>query len=879
MKVVILSDDRAVGDRLAGSLSAAHQAVLTAGSVAELPTGFDEPVGFLLFHHSPIGVRLFASKLRQRYGPSLPIVVLLRREDGSELPHVLAAGADDFVEWPKEAAFIATRLSLVEARFSRGSNGAIARSPARGEAGGVNGTLEAVLRTAPGAVLWLTLDGVFRDFHARDPDALPLPAAALLGRPLEKVFTGETALRWRQALASAAGGGVELDVPTEPLPGGRGRRYLASFAAVAEAEVLVSLREEQPPAAPAPAPVPAAPAAADAGGPALPVQLVGYRLDDGRVVSTHPVTSSNGALVVPLAPGDDYFTALRAAVHGEDRFALEAQLAGWRGANDGAVRSVTVRLKPPGSSRYARTLLRECVARRGADGAPAEITGVLMPVEDGGASLVAEVLSGRDDVIFLWDLASDGLTRLGGGGSEGLLPETRAGWDELVDDADLPVLRAAFARERRAGAPISVSYRVHLDDGPQRTFLERAVLTHDDEGAPARWIGVLTELTNHVAEHDRLSHADKLDAVAHLAGGVAEDFNRLLGSVSANLDHALADVDARTVRADLIEARRAAETASQLTRQLLAFGRRRSIQPEYVSLNDVVSDIIDGLGQRLGSEIELSFESNEHLGTVLADLAQVEEILVTLCHRARDAMPAGGEVRISTANVRPRDEFVGRPRQLRSSRYVRLRVEDTGESFPPELVDHLFDPFSAARDGGPRTGLELAMVHGIVDQHEGMIVGGNRPEGGAVFSIYLPVVERPPARLRRPQREDSRGTETVLLVDDDELVRNMAQRLLRGAGYTVLTARDGADGLRVLEEHLGEVAVVVMDLVMPRMGGREAWERMHEMAPDLPFLFVSGYSMSAVDSDFVQHAGRRFLPKPFSSGHFLREVRLVLDEG
>ncbi|MCA9517864.1 MAG: response regulator [Myxococcales bacterium] len=881
MKLVILSDDRAVGERLAEALSTAHEVVLTAGSVTELPE-LPEPVGFLLFHRSPIGVRLFASKLRQHFGPSYPIVVALQREDGSELPHVLAAGADDFVEWPKEAAVVATRLSLVESRFFGDRAGPVERVARRSDGGSVTRTLQAILQTIPEAVFWLTADGVFRDFHARDPDVLPLPAASILGRPLERVFGPETVERWRHALAAAATGAVELDVPTDPPPGARDRAYLASFALVADDEVLVTLREA-PAGASSGVAEPTGAAAApvievvEAGGPALPVQVVGYRLDDGRVIYAHRVVSED-VVILPVGPADDYLRALRAAVHGEDRFALEAQVAGWRGAAEGAVRSVVLRVKPPGASAYVSVVFREAVMKRRPDGVPTQIAAVLAPATGGGASPLDDALSGRDDAVFLWEIASDELVRLGGGASDELLPATRAEWDERVDEADLPVLRAAIAREPRRGAPISVPYRVHLDDGPPRTFLERAVLARDDDGEPARWIGVLTELTSHIAEHDRLSHSDKLDAIAHLAGGVAEDFNRLLVSVFANIDYALAEMDAGPVRADLVEARRAAETASQLTRQLLAFGRRRGIQPEYVSLNDVIGDVIDGLGRRLGSEIELSFESNDHLGTVLADPAQVEEILVVLVSRARDTMPRGGEVRISTANVRPRDEFSALPRQMRNSRYVRLRIEDDGDGVPEELVDHLFDPFYAAEDGGPRTGLDLAMVHGIVDQHEGFIVGANRPGGGAVFSIYLPVVERPPARLRRPQSGENGGTETVLLVDDDELVRNMAQRILRGAGYTVLTARDGAEGIRVLEDGMGEIALVVMDLVMPRMGGREAWDRMREMAPSLPFLFVSGYSMSAVDSDFVQHSGRRFLPKPFSSGHFLREVRLAIDE-
>jgi signal transduction histidine kinase/ActR/RegA family two-component response regulator len=441
------------------------------------------------------------------------------------------------------------------------------------------------------------------------------------------------------------------------------------------------------------------------------------------------------------------------------------------------------------------------------------------------------------------------------------------------------VVAAAIERHLDTGAPYNETIRLRMWDGSWRTCVDRGAAIRDASGRPSHWVGVCTDITDRVMQLDRLSAEQKMEAVAHLAGGVAQDFNKVLLEVFSQIDLAISGLpQGSRVRHDLAGARRAAEQAATLTRQLLAFGRRQALQPEYISINDVIGDLIDTLARRLGSDVVLSFESSEHLGTVLADPMQIEQIVLTLCTRSRDAMPDGGELAIMTSNVRARDEWSRLPSKARDTRYVKVRIEDSSAGFPDELLAHVFDPFYAAADGGPRTGLELAMVHGIVDQHEGVITAENLRGGGSAINIYLPVVERPPARLRRPQAPPRGGDETLLLVDDDELVRNMAARILRGGGYTILTAADGAEGITALREHLGDVRLVILDVVMPRMGGRATWEQMSELAPDMPFIFISGYTMTAQDTDFVQHGGRRFLAKPFNSGQLLREVRAALDD-
>jgi len=782
MKLVILSDVRTAGERLAEAVGRAHPVVQIAGSAGEV--GEVPPdAGFLVLHRSPIGARLFVSKLRRRFGHDHPIVVTLARSDAAELPHVLAAGADDFVEWPKEAEFVSTRLSLAAARaFDERPSGP--RSIQNGQNG----------------------------------------------------------------LLAPAG-------PPGPLGQGEVREASGSPDLLAGALA------------------------------ALPIRILVYSLDEPRLLYLNrPLRTALGldvaqALREPLA-------TFVSVVHPEDLPAIQARRAMWASVPDGEVREFAFRLQVEGGE-WRCMATREVVFRRDARGRPQQILAVLIDdTERANAEARLEAseerlrvaLSGRDDLVYEWDLASNGLTFFADTETAGRLPSTRQGWEALIHEEDLPAVRLAVERHLSEGRTFSESYRLRWRGGRLRTCLDRGRVIRDAAGRPQRWVGVCTDITDRLDEHERLSHEQKLEAVAHLAGGVAEDFNKALLAVFSNIDYALADLAPGPIRSDLVLARGAAEEAASLTRKLLAFGRRNAIEPEYISLNDVIGDAIDGLGRRLGPDVALSFESNELRGTVLADPMQIEEILITLCHRARETMPAGGSVRITTAIVRPRDDLSSLPRKMRDVRYVRLRVEDTGAGIPDELLGHIFDPFYSAADGGPRTGLDLAMVHGLVDQHEGVIVAANRKGGGAVFSIYLPLVERPPARLRRPQGEENGGHETILLVDDDELVRNLASRILRGAGYRVLTARDGLEGLRALEDHVDEVDIVILDVVMPRLGGRATWERMCTLSSRARYLFVSGYTMTASDTDFVQHGGRRFLPKPFSSGQLLREVRHVLDE-
>ena len=898
MLIVILSDDVAGARRFADALDGGH----TVAEIAPSPEDLGEVApnaAFVLLPTSPITLRLWTAKLRRRFGGAHLLVVGIPRGEARELAHVIAAGADDFLVWPREPEFLTLRLDLIERHDRRALPDADAEDAAPAEVAGFPGvgpqpassaTCQALLRASHDVVFWLTPGGVFREYHANDPNLLPTSPSAIVGRTIDQVFPEVIAARLRRGLLAVASGAPECRISYSL--GGQEHhetRWEMTFVRVSDEEVIGVARHERP-------------ASEDKDDGALgesrrfiarvaaglPLRVCVVGLQARRLMYLNrPLDTALGLSVVDaLSQPAERFASV---IHPDDLPALVAHAARWPEIHDGAVEVERFRVRRA-DGQWHPVVSREVVFRRDPAGRPVEIlavieddaalgdSGATVAPEDAASDRISLALAGPDDHLYGWSFATGRLESWGKSRLTGLA-ETRADWEAHIHEADRPVVAAAIEHHLDTGAPYNETIRLRMWDGSWRTCVDRGAAIRDANGRPSRWVGVCTDITDRVMQLGRLSAEQKMEAVAHLAGGVAQDFNKVLLEVFSQIDLAMSGLaQGSPVRHDLAGARRAAEQAATLTRQLLAFGRRQALQPEYISINDVIGDLIDTLARRLGSDIVLSFESSEHLGTVLADPMQIEQILLTLCTRSRDTMPDGGDLAILTSNVRARDEWSQPPSKARDTRYVKVRIEDSSPGFPDELLAHVFDPFYAAADGGPRTGLELAMVHGIVDQHEGVITAENLRGGGSAINIYLPVVERPPARLRRPQAPPRGGDETLLLVDDDELVRNMAARILRGGGYTILTAADGAEGITALREHLGDVRLVILDVVMPRMGGRATWEQMSELAPEMPFIFISGYTMTAQDTDFVQHGGRRFLAKPFNSGQLLREVRAALDD-
>ncbi len=371
-----------------------------------------------------------------------------------------------------------------------------------------------------------------------------------------------------------------------------------------------------------------------------------------------------------------------------------------------------------------------------------------------------------------------------------------------------------------------------------------------------------------------------MDAVGRLAGGIAHDFNNLLTGILSYSDLILQELRPNDpIRADVEQIRDAGQRAAGLTRQLLAFSRRQFLQPRVVSLNTTVRELEPMLQRLLGRDVTLETELDPDLGNVLLDPALMEQALVNLALNAREAMPHGGRLRLTTANVElepepGREKDGGQP-----GNYVSITVSDTGVGIDAAAQSRVFEPFFTTKHSTGRRGLGLSTVYGMVEQSGGHITVESAPGEGASFTVYLPRYSGPePAVGTVHQRMPQVGTETLLLVEDEAAVRSSVRRLLEWHGYTVLEARNGADALRIYEANEGGIDLVLTDIVMPEMGGHELVERLRARRPDLRVLFMSGYTEGASTRNGSMPPGTGFVQKPFSVETLMRRLREVLDE-
>jgi len=394
------------------------------------------------------------------------------------------------------------------------------------------------------------------------------------------------------------------------------------------------------------------------------------------------------------------------------------------------------------------------------------------------------------------------------------------------------------------------------------------------------------------AERERLKnqlhHARRLESLGELAGGIAHDFNNLLAViinyaafVAEDLDGASAEADGerwRSAREDVEQVRLAAERAAHLTHQLLAFARREVVQPEVVDVNEVVGDIEQLLLRTLGEHIELRSSLAEHLGAILIDPGQLEQILVNLAVNARDAMPDGGVLTIDTANVEIDAPYASSRPELSPGPYVRLRVSDTGTGMPREVAERAFDPFYTTKPAGQGTGLGLATVYGIVEQAGGRAQIYSEAGIGTTFSALLPATERTDTpETRQPDAARPRGEATILLVEDEQALREVTVRILSGGGYRVIAAADGREALALAEAHAGEIDLLLSDVVMPYLHGPQLAERIQRARPSIRVLFMSGFAQPILDSGGHMEDGSTLIEKPFSGPALLVKVAQVLE--
>jgi len=372
-----------------------------------------------------------------------------------------------------------------------------------------------------------------------------------------------------------------------------------------------------------------------------------------------------------------------------------------------------------------------------------------------------------------------------------------------------------------------------------------------------------------------------MEGIGRLAGGIAHDFNNLLTAILGHAEMARTDVaEGDPAQSNIAEITRAAQRAADLTRQLLAFARRQIIEPKIVDLNSLVLNVDKMLRRLLGEDVELITVPDPSLWRVRIDPGQFEQVLVNLAVNARDAMPGGGRLLIETSNVFLDADFARHHATVQPGPHVLLSVTDTGTGMDQEVLAHIFEPFFTTKEVGKGTGLGLATCYGIVKQNRGSIWVYSEKGIGTTFKIYLPRAEAPVETVEAPAYRpvsEVHGTETVLLVEDETLVRDLAADALRRHGYQVLTAPSGPEALQIAEQAVHPFNVLVTDVVMPQMGGQQLAEELLATRPDLKVLFISGYTDSSLLRESSVGSSMTLLQKPFTPAQLVQKVRELVD--
>jgi PAS domain S-box-containing protein len=494
------------------------------------------------------------------------------------------------------------------------------------------------------------------------------------------------------------------------------------------------------------------------------------------------------------------------------------------------------------------------------------------------------------EAIWDWNLLSDqvewneGIEHLFGYRLDEVVPDI-SWWHDRVHPDDRPRVVAGMRSAIESGAEFwTDEYRFRRADGTYAIVTDRGMVARDGRGKGYRMLGTMADFTERRRAEEKLAQAQRIEAVGRLAGGVAHDLNNMLTTIvgySMFLEQSL-PLDDEGRRADVAEIRKAADRSAALTRSLLAFARRELIRPQPLDLNEVIRDTERVLRPALGESITIETRLEADEPTVFADRGRLEQVLLNLALNARDAMPAGGRLSISTQNVTLGDEDAARHpgTEIIPGAYVRLVVADTGHGMDRATLSRIFEPFFTTKEVGEGTGLGLATVYGTVKQAGGFVWAYSEPDHGSSFTVYLPgaadyedVVPTPIPELGVPRG----GTETIVIVEDEDPVRMLGWRTLSAAGYDCHQAADASAALSLLRRLRGRVHLLLTDIVMPGMGGEQLARELKPTHPEMRILYTSGFTDDEVIRRGLMRPGAPFIQKPWGPEQLLRRVREVLD--
>ena len=496
-------------------------------------------------------------------------------------------------------------------------------------------------------------------------------------------------------------------------------------------------------------------------------------------------------------------------------------------------------------------------------------------------------LEGTND--GLWDVQmKTGATYLSPRGCEilGYQPD-EAGevanvWADLVHPDDLLLTNERLRAHIEGRTPMfEVEQRLRMKSGDWKWMLARGkVVSRDENGVPLRMTGTHTDLTAQKKLQEQLIQAQKMESIGRLAGGVAHDFNNMLTVIIGHSELGLIRLAPNhPVRDDFIEIRKTAERSADLTRQLLAFARKQTIAPKVLDLNETIPGILKMLQRLIGEDINLVWKPSSSLWSVKADASQIDQIFANLCVNARDAISGSGVITIDTGNTQTDESYQIPFLEMVPGEYVKFSVSDSGTGMDKETLAHIFEPFYTTKEQGKGTGLGLSTVYGVVKQNNGFIDVHSELGAGTTFTIYLPRHEGKSKEVLNDTELESvsKGCETILLVEDEIAILNMITMILKEQGFNVLTANSPGEALKIAREYSGEINLLMTDVVMPEMNGRDLAKNILSLFPVIKRLFMSGYTDDVIAPHGVLDEGVYFIQKPFNVKILVTKIREVLD--